>query len=69
MEVARLSAISEELEDPVNKSLGPNCGKTAFLQANGTPENKVCILLMMTVAKIFCCIVYNRTTKTIQVVK
>ena len=34
-------SVSEELED---LSRGPFYDKTAFVEANGTPENKVCII-------------------------
>ena len=65
MAVAHPSAYSEQLEDLVHKSRAFD-DETVFVQANGTPKKKVCILLMITVAKLN--VIFNRTTKTIQVV-
>ena len=54
MAVAHLSAICEEFEDLGNKSRGSYYDdKMAFVQAEGTPDNKVCILTL-TVAKLKC---------------
>ena len=52
MAVAHSSVISEDLVN--TKARGYYDGKTALMQANGTPEKKVCILLMITVAKLIC---------------
>ena len=49
MAIAHVSAINEKLEDVVNKSRGSYFDfddKTAFMEANGNPENKVCILIV-----------------------
>ena len=53
MAVAHTSVINEQFdEDLVCKSRGPFDDETVFVQANGTPKKKVCILLMITVAKL-----------------
>ena len=51
MAVAHSSTISEDLVN--TKARGYYDGKTVLLQANGTPEKKVRILLI-TVAKLIC---------------
>ena len=51
MAVLHSSVISEDLVN--SKARGYCDGKTALVQANGTPEKKVCILLI-TVAKLIC---------------
>ena len=49
MAVAHTSVINEQFnEDLVSKSRGPFDDETVFVQANGTPKKKVCILLMIT---------------------
>ena len=51
MAVAHSSVISEDLVN--TKARGYYDGKTVLVQANGTPEKKVCIMLI-TVAKLIC---------------
>ena len=56
--VVHSSAFSEQLEDIVHKSRGSFDDETVFVQANGTPKKKVCILLMVAVAKLIIIMLY-----------
>ena len=67
MAIAHVPAISEELEYVGNKSRGPYFDdKTAFVQANGKPENKVRILIVDDNSDVLT-VFDNRATKTNQV--
>ena len=68
MAVVHSFAFGEEPEDLENKSRA-SCydDKTAFVQANGTPENKVCNDKCCRTIMCYCYL-DNRATKTIQVV-
>lgn len=55
MAIVHSFAFGEKPEDLNNKSRGSYYDdKTVSVQANGTPENKVCSLLMINVAELMC---------------